>query len=910
MKKQKFIIIDGNALMHRAWHALPPLKTKQGEIVNAVYGFTTTLLKTIKDIKPTYIAVCFDTAAPTYRHKEFKEYKAKRVKKEPEFYSQFGRIKELLEAFNFKIYEKDGYEADDLIGTISKNSSIDKDPNIENIILTGDLDTLQLIDENTKVYTLKRGITDIMIYDEKAVKERYEGLRPDQLIDYKALRGDPSDNIPGVPGIGEKSALELINKFKSLDELYKNLNKVGKERIREKLEQNKKAAYLSKDLVTIQIKAPIKFKLEDCQIKEMNRNKIIKLLQEFEFKSLLPRIQSLGIDKSEQDHKDIKMEREKLAKKYILLKDKDLTGFINKLVKQKAFCFDTETTDLNTFKAKLLGISFCWQQGTAYYLPATLFNSAFEKLKSIFIDPDIKKFGHNLKYDMHILSRQNIEVKGAAFDTMIASYLLNPGSRTHDLDTAVFTHLGHQMIPLSELIGEKKRGQMQLSLAIVPQEKLAEYSCEDADFTFRLFKYFEPLLKKDKTYQIFEKIEMPLLPVLIDMENNGVKLDLAFLKKLSVKAEKELKKVERKIYKLAGQEFNINSPLQLKEILFEKLNIESADLKKGKTGISTAAAELEKLKGRHPIIEYISQHRELAKLISTYINALPKLVEEETKRVHTSYNQTITATGRLSSSDPNLQNIPIRTELGREIRKAFIAERGYKLIAADYSQIELRIIASLSNDKKMIEVFKKGGDIHTMTAAQINNIKPEDVTKAMRRDAKTINFGITYGMSAFGLAESAGISRTEAKMFIEKYFSIYSSVKKFIETQKEKAGDLGYVETLFGRKRFLPEINSNVVQIKNQAERMAINHPIQGTAADIMKMAMIKVRDEIKEKFKNNEVKIILQVHDELVFEVREDTIKQVSKVVKEAMEDIYKLKVPIIVDVEAGDNWEEMKAL
>lgn len=909
MKKQRFIIVDGNAMMHRAWHALPPLKTQKGEIVNAIYGFTTILLKAIKDIKPTHIAVCFDYPAKNYRHELFKEYKGQRVRKEPEFYSQFPRLKELLQALNFKIYEKEGYEADDLIGTLAKSKLLDKNPDVENIILTGDMDTLQLVDENTKIYTLKRGINDIAIYDRRAVAERFDGLKPEQLIDYKALRGDPSDNIPGVPGIGEKTAMELINEFKSLDNLYKNLNKVQRESVREKLTQNKDAAYLSKKLVTLQTNAPLNFIFNDCLIKEMNQAKVVELLQEFEFKSLLSRIQNLGIEKSQSDHQEIKKERIKLAKKYLLLKDKDLAKFMKGLEKQKIFCFDTETTDLNPFKAKLLGISFCWKQGESYFMPADLFNSEFKRLKEIFENPKIKKIGHNMKYDMDILLQNGIEVMGAAFDTMIASYLLNPGTRAHDLDTAVFTHLGHQMIPLSELMGEKKKGQMQLTLDIVPQAKLAEYSCEDADFTFRLSKYFDPLLKKDKTWQIFEKIEMPLIPVLINMENNGVKLDLDFIEKMSKKAEKELEKVEKDIYKMAGEKFNINSPLQLKEILFDKLKIESGDLRKIKTGISTAAAELEKMKGRHPIIELISLHRELAKLISTYINALPKLVEEKTGRVHTNFNQTITATGRLSSSDPNLQNIPIKTEMGRELRKAFIAERGYKLIAADYSQIELRVVASLANDKNMISIFKKGGDIHTQTASKIFKVKPEDVTKEMRREAKTINFGITYGMSAFGLSESVGINVHKAQEFIDKYFSIFSGVKKFLEKQKDKAHDLGYVETLFGRKRFLPEINSNVIQIKNQAERMAINHPVQGTAADLIKLAMIKLHDELK-KIDSDDVKMLLQVHDELVFEVREDKIKEVGKIIEDCMESVHKLKVPVKVDIECGDNWEEMEKI
>ncbi|TSC95749.1 MAG: DNA polymerase I [Parcubacteria group bacterium Athens1014_10] len=909
---KKFVIVDGHALLHRAWHAIPPLSNKKGELLNAVYGFTLIFLKALRDLKPDYLAVAFDRKEPTFRHQECKEYKATRVKQAQEFYDQIPIVKKLLNAFNVSIFEKAGYEADDLIGALSKKGEIE---GFENIIVTGDLDALQLVNEKTRVFTLKKGIVDTVIYNQKAVQERYGGLKPEQLIDFKALKGDPSDNIAGVKGIGEKTAIELIKTFGSLENLYKFLEgKIIKkyeitERIKKLLLERKKDAFLSKKLVTIIKDVPIDINLKDCEMKEFNKEKIIKLFQELEFRSLLSKIpfsKEVHIFHQSSLLEDEK-EKKSAAKKenYYLINNKtDFKDFMEKIRKEKLFVIDTETTGLDPFKVKLLGISFCWQAGMAYFVSVKdLLLEIKNDLKPILENPEIKKCGHNIKYDLEILRESGIDLKGINFDTMIASYLLNPGSRAHDLDSLTFNEFGHQKISIESLIG--KKGKNQMTMESVPLENLSYYSCEDADYTFRLMKNLEKKLEEEKVKSVFEKIEIPLIPILAEMEKNGIKIDIDLLKNLSNKAEEKIKKIQDEIHQLAGCPFNINSPGQLKEILFEKLKISSYEIRKGKTGLSTAASELEKLKKRHPIINLISHYRELSKLKSTYIDALPKLINQKTKRVHTSFNQTITATGRLSSSKPNLQNIPIKTELGNQIRKAFIVEKGYELVSIDYSQIELRIIASLANDQRMLESFRKGEDIHARTAAEIYNRLLEEVTPSMRRVAKTVNFGIQYGIGSKGLAEAADFSLAEAENFINEYFKIYTGVKDYIEQTIALAKKLGYAETLFGRKRYLPEIASNIDQIRKAAERMAINMPVQGLAADLIKLAMIEIHSKLIEK--DDSIKMLLQVHDELVFEIKKEKMEEKIKKIKDIMENIIKIKAPIEVEIKIGNNWGEM---
>jgi DNA polymerase-1 len=955
-KKKRLIIIDGNALIHRSFHALPfSMATKNGEITNAVYGFTTVLLKAIREFKPDYVALTLDRKGPTFRHEAYKEYKAHRVKAPDELYEQIPRVKEVAGVFNIPIYEKEGFEADDLIGTITKKT----DSGVEKIILTGDLDTLQLIDDDTKVYTMSHGLSDSVTYDEKAVRGRF-GLEPEQMIDYKALRGDPSDNIPGVRGIGEKTAIELLKQFKSLDGVYKNIeSKKIKDRVRGLLKEYKKNAYLSKKLATIKRDAPINFNLAQARFGIFNKEEVVKLFSELEFKSLLPRVQGLEVGGGEEAKLprggsaslENKFERNKKEFKYYLVDDeKKFKSFINKLKKQRNFTFDTEISSFDPLTAKLLGVSFSWKEGEAYYVNfqllinnfqsqnANLFNYNkedkqsvkvnqvwIEELKPIFENEKIRKYGHNIKFDIRVMKNNGVDVGGVEFDTMIASYLLNPGTRQHNLDALTFSELGFEKITKDELLGSAfakatadKKGKekilkSQIGFADVETEKLYLYSCEDADFTFRLVRKLSKQLREQSLEKLFKDIEMPLAPVLAQMEDNGIKIDIKYLEKIKKGVDEKIKHLERKIKKEAGVDFNINSTQQLREVLFEKLNIPSLEVGRTKTGLSTAALELEKLKDQHQIIRMIQEYRELNKLTTTYINALPKLVNKKTSRLHTSFNQTITATGRLSSSEPNLQNIPIRTEWGRKIRRAFVAENGYKLVSLDYSQIELRLAAHMSGDKKMIKAFLDGADIHTATAAEINGVEFEKVTYAMRREAKAINFGILYGQGPHGLSQAADIQYARAKEYIDNYFKAYQGIKRFIDETIQKARDNGYAKTLFGRRRYLPEINSSVLQVRKAAERMAINTPLQGTAADMIKIAMIDISrmlNELKSNESEFDVKMLLQVHDELLFEIKEDKVKEAARAIKKIMEGVLKLKVPIEVDVEVGENWGNLEKL
>ena len=941
--QEKLIIIDGNALIHRSFHALPPtMKTKQGEQTNAVYGYTSVLIKALREFKPKFVALTLDKKGPTFRHEEYKEYKAKRVKAPQELYDQFDRVRQVTEAFGIPIFELAGFEADDLIGTIAHSV----DGSIDKIIVTGDMDTMQLVNDHTKVYTMSRGLSDSIIYDREQVMKRYSGLTPEQMIDYKALRGDPSDNIPGIRGIGEKTAIDLLTEFKTVDGIYKHLDSPKiKDRVRELLKEHKEEGILSKRLATIRTDATIKFDLEEARFGDFDQAKLVELFTELEFKSLLPRVfeltkansKTLGVghreigvrhQESPGDAQD-KFERNKKLFKYTLVDDeKKFKKFLAELKKQKEFTFDTETAGFDVFSDRLLGISFSWKAKEAYFVKIsnqktvdskqqnTLFNyhkkeekivanDWLGQLKPIFEDAKIKKAGHNIKFDLGFMCGNGIETAGVDFDTMIAAYLINPGSRQYSLDAVTFAEFGFEKISKDDLLG---RGRERITFPEVPIEKLSVYSCEDADFTNRLVGKLAKELKLAKTEKLFREIEMPLVPVLCEMEIEGVRLDVKYLAELAVSTHKKINKLEKKIHELAGTDFNIKSTQQLAEVLFEKLEIPTLGIGKTKTGISTGADELEKLKDQHPIIKLIMEYREFTKLASTYIDSLPKQVNKKTGRLHTSFNQTIAATGRLSSIEPNLQNIPVRTEFGREIRSAFIADRGYKLVSLDYSQIELRLAAHFSADKKMIETFKKGEDIHRATAAAINEVALDAVTPQMRREAKATNFGILYGQGPHGLSATADIPYMKAKEFIDHYFEVYKGVKKYIEETIEEAKQKGFVETLYGRRRYLPEINSSVMQIRKAAERMAVNTPLQGTAADLIKVAMIEIAKVIKDKYNKDEVRMILQVHDELLFEIKDGLADKAAREFKAIMEGGLKLKVPIIVDIKTGKNWGEME--
>lgn len=926
--KPKLIIIDGNALIHRSFHAIPPtLRTKSGELVNAVYGFTSFLLKALNEFHPEYVVLTLDRKAPTFRHEQYKEYKATRVKAPDELYEQIPYVRKIADAFNIPIFEVDGYEADDLIGTICEQTK--KHKNLENIIITGDLDTLQLIDEKTKVYTMSRGLSDSVLYGAEQVKARYN-LSPGQIIDYKALRGDVSDNIPGVKGIGEKTASDLLVEFKDLDGVYQAVdteNPKIKPRILELLKNNKDNAYLSKKLATIHLKSPIEFNLDKVEFASFKLDSVLVLFSELGFKSLLTKVKDVrdtlnkahgrsseittekagdsGLKKTDKKKTDSeKFNRD--AKKFdyqLIDNDEKFKSFLKTLKKQKYFTFDTETSGLDPITAELIGISFSWEEGVAYFVITDA--KRLIALKPCLENSNIKKYGHNLKFDWRVLKNQGVSVDGMDFDTMIASYLLNPSSRQHNLDSLAFTELGFEKISKADLAASQPT-QLSLDFKALDTDKLSLYSCEDADFTNRLVVVLLKRLKEENLEELFRKIEMPLIPILGAMENNGIIMETAPLDKLSTEVGTKLDKLEKQIHKLAGSKFNINSTKQLKEVLFEKLEIPTAGLKKTKTGFSTAEDELIKMRDLHPIISFIQDYRELNKLQTTYLSALPLMINPKTGRIHTSYNQTVTATGRLSSTEPNLQNIPARTEEGQKIRDAFIAAPGYELAGFDYSQIELRLAAHISGDKKMIEAFNTGLDIHRATAAEINEVALDEVTKQMRQEAKATNFGIIYGQGPHGLSQAAGIPYARANEFIKKYFVAYPSIKKMMDNSIEQAQEKGYAITLFGRKRPLPEITSSIPTIRRSAERMAINTPLQGTAADLIKIAMIGIAELIKGK--EDEITMLLQVHDELIFEIKKDKLDFYLPQIKKIMESGLKLRVPILVEGNIGHSWGELK--
>lgn len=924
IKKLKYMLIDGNALIHRGYHAIPGLTvSKTGEPVGAVYGFTMILLRAIKDLKPTHIACSFDLDGPTFRHEAYADYKATRVKADQELYDQIPRVKEVVRVLNIPIFEKQGFEADDVLGTLAAKltaNSYKLKADCEVMIVTGDMDTLQLVNSCVKVYTLRKGLTDVAIYDEKAVRARFE-LNPSQMIDYKALRGDPSDNIKGVKGIGEKGAVDLLKKFGSLEQLYHEIKVQGpkindvKPRVLELLKDQEKEARQSYKLATIMLDVPLQVNIPSYKFGVTELNKALPLFQELEFRSLLEKLpknytagevlQEKEIDTGSPLHvtEHGLTTKEKIVQDYHLVDNQErLKPFLKELKTSKLLALDTETTSLDAVKAELLGIALATEVGKAYYVTSDVLGES-QELKQV-LESELDKLGQNIKYDALVLENFGVRLGGVWYDTMLMSYLLNPGTRQHNLDAMAFNELGYQMQPIEDLIG---KGKTQKNMSEVPVEKVSWYAAEDVDITLRLYEVFLPRLKEEGLEKIYKSIELPLIPVLAGMERAGIKLNAGLLNRLAGEAEIEIKGLEKKIHKLAGEEFNINSPKQLKVILFEKLGLSSDGNKKTKTGLSTAAGELEKLIGEHPIVEEILQYRELSKLLSTYLLALPELVNQNTGRIHTSYNQTIAATGRLSSTDPNLQNIPVKGEgLGSQVRQAFVAEKGYKLLSIDYSQMELRIVAHLSGDSTMTKVFKEGDDIHTSTAMGLFGVTADKVTKDMRRDAKTINFGILYGLSSFGLSyRISELSRAEAKDYIDKYFERYPGVREYIEKVKMQVNQDGLVKNELGRIRRFPEIKSSQYFIRQAAERAAINFPIQSLQADIIKMAMKNIWSKIKDE--GLEIKLLLQVHDELVFEVEEDKVEKYLKLIKPMMENAYQLSVPVTCEAKVGDNWGEM---
>jgi DNA polymerase-1 len=889
MEEKKIYLIDGSAYIYRAYHAIRGLTNSKGMPTNAVFGFTKMLLKLIEEKSPKYLGMFFDVKGPTFRHEMFEDYKANRPPMPEDLSVQIPFIKDVVRGFNLHVIEKKGFEADDLIGTYARTAEAQ---GFTVVMVTGDKDFMQLVTDKATVWDpMKDKIIDV-----DAIREKFS-LTPDQLIDVMGLSGDKADNVPGVPGIGEKTAVKLIQTYGNIDALYENVEAITKKKQRENLIQFKDQAILSKSLVTIDKDAPISFTIDDFELKGPDTDTLAQLFKELEFRQLLETV-STANDLSN--------------KTYTAIFNEDaLSDLIKRLESSGTFAVDTETTSKNPMEAKLVGLSFSVKPDEAFYIPCRHdylgapkqldLNFTLDALKPVLENPEIKKIGQNIKYDWMVLKRHGVNLAGVAFDTMLESYLTNPSKRTHGLDQIALSLLGHKMISYADVAGKGKKA---VVFSKVPIDTAVPYACEDADITLMAHHLLEPMIKKEGLSKLLETVEMPLVPVLMNMEMRGIVLDKDRLIENSKSFEHQLALHEKEIYSLAGEEFNIKSSQQLGRILFEKLELPVQKKTKKKTGYSTDVDVLNILKDHHDLPGILLRYRTLSKLKSTYTDALLEIINEETGRVHTSFNQTVTATGRLSSSGPNLQNIPIRTEEGREIRKAFVPQKGWHLVSADYSQIELRIFAHYSEDQILVKAFMDDEDIHSRTAIDVFESDPSLVSSELRDRAKTINFGIIYGMSAYGLSKALGISHKMAQTFIDNYFARYSGVKRFIDKTIEDAKKDNKVSTLLGRIRQLPDINSTNKNEREFAERTAVNTPIQGTAADLIKVAMINIDKE----FKKRELKsaMLLSVHDEIVFEMPPDELNDACALVKDIMENVWELKVPLKVNVGIGENWAE----
>ncbi len=938
MSQKRLFLLDAYALIFRGYYALikNPRINSKGQDTSAIMGFVNSLFDVIKREKPDHLAVAFDKEGSKDRLEIFPEYKANRDETPEAIRIAVPIIQEILKAMHIPIIERAGVEADDLIGTIAKQAEKE---GYQTFMVTPDKDYAQLVSENIFMYRPARMGNGIEIWGIPEVQKRFEVERPEQVIDYLGMMGDAVDNIPGLPGVGDKTAKKFIAEYGSMEGLLANVDKL-KGKMKEKVEANAELGLLSKKLATIIVDCDVTFNANDYELSEPDAKKVQEIFEELEFRRLKDQFikifsgedtnttqvtstptakkqaQQAGAGQFSLFGEDSNMEIDSYSSKKTIENTEHfyqsvapgmaLKLFLQNLLKQKHVCFDTETTGLDPLVAELVGIAFSWEATKGFYIPIpedrNEAQKLIEQLRPFFEAENITKIGQNLKYDIKVLAKYNIEVKGKLFDTMLAHYLINPDMR-HNMDVLAETYLNYTPVSITELIG--KKGKNQLSFRQVPIDQQTEYAVEDADITFQLKEHFAPELKEAKTVSLFEDIEIPLLRVLADMEIEGINLDKEFLQSLSQELDEDIKTLESKIYTEAGEEFNIASPKQLGVILFEKMKLVDKP-KKTKTGqYSTAEDVLSYLAKDHGIIQNILDYRGLSKLKSTYVDALPTQVNEATGRVHTDYMQTVAATGRLSSNNPNLQNIPIRTERGRQVRKAFIPRnKEYTLLAADYSQIELRIIAALSEEETMIEAFKNGEDIHASTAAKVFNVPIDKVSREQRSNAKTVNFGIIYGVSAFGLSNQTTLSRSEAKELIDTYYKTYPKLRNYMSEQVDFARENGYVQTVLGRRRYLKDINSANAVVRGAAERNAVNAPIQGSAADIIKIAMINIHRKLKEG--NYKTKMLLQVHDELVFDVFKTELEDIKKLIKTEMENAYKLNVPLDVDLGLGDNWLE----
>ena len=926
---KKLFLLDAYALIFRAYYAFikNPRVTSKGLNTSAIFGFLLALEEVLRTRRPTHIAVVFDTPTPTFRHEMYKEYKAHRDETPEDIKKAVPYIKKLIEAYKIPVIDYPGFEADDVIGTLARIAS---ERGFTTYMMTPDKDFAQLVSDNVFMLKPSRSGNESILWGVEDIQKEFNVQHPKQVIDILALMGDTADNIPGAPGVGPKTAMKLISEYGSVEELFKNTDKL-KGKLKEIIENNREQIEMSKRLATIEQYVPVELNETALELEVPDPVKLNILFNELEFKTIAAKILS-EIEKSERPRSTQQYlvapktdpfqgtlfgeeviatvtERtsiENVEHTYILLeKISDIEEFVKKVNTLKEFCFDTETTSVDPLEAELVALTFSWEKGSGYliHFPESQqeTNAILEIVRPVFENPDTLKIGQNMKFDVQVLSNYDIEIKGPLFDTMIAHYLLEPDMR-HNMNLLSEAYLGYSPVHIESLIGEK--GNNQKNMRSVPVDKLMQYAVEDADVTYQLKTVFEPRIKTEGLGELARNIEMPLISVLATMERNGVILDLVDLKAITINLREDIISLEKEIYILAGTEFNISSPKQLGDILFIRLKLDDkARVTKTKQFITNEEI-LQRLTSKHPIIDKVLEYRGLKKLLSTYVEALPLLVDKKTGRIHTSFNQAVASTGRLSSNNPNLQNIPVRDARGREIRKAFVPGKGHVFLSADYSQIELRLMAHLSKDKSMIADFLSGSDIHAATAAKIFGVEITDVTREMRSKAKTANFGIIYGISSFGLSERLNIGRKEAKELIDGYFNSYPGVKIYMDESIKKAREVGYVTTMFGRKRYLPDIHSHNQVVRGNAERNAINAPIQGSAADIIKIAMIRIYEKMKsEKFLS---KMNLQVHDELIFEVEVSELEKLKELVLFEMSEAVKLDIPLKVDWGTGNNWFE----
>ncbi|MCT4562782.1 MAG: DNA polymerase I [Maledivibacter sp.] len=893
--KKRLVIIDGNSLINRAFYALPDLITKEGIHTNGVFGFIKMVNKINEDYSPEYLSVAFDLKAPTFRHLAYKEYKGHRKKMPSELAQQMPIIKEVLDAYKIHRTELEGFEADDLIGTIAR---LCEERDFEVIIVTGDRDALQLVSDNVKVMITRKGISNLEAYDEEMVKEKY-GVTPMQIIDFKGLVGDKSDNIPGVPGIGEKTAAKLLNQYPTVEELIMNVDDISSKRHQEKIRDNAEIALLSKRLATIKTDIPLDLDIDELRLIQPDSEKLIELFRKYEFNSLIKTLTNL--DEGEEAGKQETVSTNAIDIT-IIEKKEDLNRVTNIIKDKKSFAMKIFKEENNLRSDDIIGISLCLDEENNYYIDVQSDKELLFPLKEVLEDKEIKKQGHGLKKEIISLLRYGIILDGIEFDSFIAAYLLQPSRSDYDVSDLALEYLGIKISSQEELLGKGKNAKKFSDLS---RDILSRYGGNCCSIVANVRDLLAKELEKHELTELFKEVEMPLIEVLANLEYEGFKVDQKVLKEIDDELTTKIDEITSEIFSLSGEEFNINSPKQLGVILFERLELPV--IKKTKTGYSTSHDVLEKLYKRHPIVPLIIQYRQLVKLKSTYVDGLFNLINPVTGKIHSSFNQTVTVTGRISSTEPNLQNIPIKLEMGRRIRKVFVPlDNDHKLIDADYSQIELRVLAHMSEDDNLIRAFNEDEDIHTLTASQVFNLPLDEVTSLERGRAKAVNFGIVYGISDFGLATNLNITRKEAKKYIDEYFKKYSGVKDYMDNEVKKGKEMGYVTTIFKRRRYIPELKSKNFNLRSFGERTAMNTPIQGSAADIIKIAMIRVFNELKER--NLKSKLILQVHDELIIDAHKDEIDEVKKLLKDNMEEAISIRVPLKADMNIGDNWYNTK--